>query len=100
MAIYIGHANLSISALVLIVGFLLTLAGAVGAGDVKLLAALSLGIPQEYIGLMFFMTCCVGSPVAVLTLFISRIVFKKKNKTVPFGIAITIGYIIAMLGVF
>lgn len=91
-----GDFNIIIPVLVLVIGFLLTLFGVIGAGDIKLLFALCISIPSELIGLFFFVMCCLGAPISIMVLCISRFVFKIQTSTVPFGIAISVGYIITM----
>lgn len=88
--------NVIIPILILIIGFFLTLIGVIGAGDIKLLFALCISVPSELIGIFFFAMCCFGAPISILVLLISRFLFKIKVNTVPFGIAISIGYIMTM----
>ena len=91
-----GDLNIIIPIIVLVIGFLLTLFGVIGAGDIKLLFALCISIPGELIGFFFFVMCCLGTPISILVLCISKFVFKIQTSTVPFGIAISVGYIITM----
>lgn len=91
-----GDLNIIIPIIVLVIGFLLTLFSVIGAGDIKLLFALCISIPGELMGLFFFVMCCFGTPISILVLCITKFVFKIQTSTVPFGIAISVGYIITM----
>ncbi|ROU17650.1 hypothetical protein EB837_02145 [Kluyvera ascorbata] len=88
--------NVIIPTIILIFGFFLTLIGVIGAGDIKLLFALSISVPSELIGVFLFAMSCFGAPISVLVLLISKFICKIKVNTVPFGIAISIGYIMTM----
>lgn len=96
LAIRFSNINLFIPLLVLVLGFVLTIVGVIGAGDIKLIIALLIGMPQDYIAVFFFAMGCIGSPLAILTTLFCKYVLKKKDNTIPFGIAITLGYIAAM----
>ena len=100
IAFCLGSFNLFIPGLTLLFGFLLTLIGVIGAGDIKLIVALLIGMPEAKFELFFFATSCLGAPIAIIVFFISRYILKTNSDTVPFGIAISIGYITAMSGVF
>ncbi len=100
MAFFLGRINFFIPVIVMILGFLLTIVGVIGAGDIKLLAVLLIGMPQANFDIFFFATCCLGSPVSIIALIISKYIIKDHSNNVPFGIAISIGYIVAMSGVF
>ncbi|MFU0872874.1 prepilin peptidase [Kluyvera sichuanensis] len=93
LAMLSGHINIIIPAIVLIIGFILTTAGMVGAGDIKLIVALLFSIPQNLLADFIFYVCCLGSPVSIMALVSFNLFLKKKFKTVPFGVAISIGYI-------
>lgn len=91
-----GHINILVPFIVLIVGFLLTIMGMIGAGDVKLIVVLVLSIPQKSLSDLFFFICCIGAPVSIIAFVFFNLCLKRKYKTVPFGIAISIGYIITV----
>lgn len=99
LAFCFSNINILLPLLCLLIGFILTVIGIIGAGDIKLIIALLVGMPQEHIAMFFFTMGCLGSPLAILIAILSNIFLKKKDKTVPFGIAITFGYIAAMWGV-
>lgn len=89
-----GGVNFIIPFIFLIFGFFLTAIGIIGAGDIKLIFALLLGIPAEQVGRFFLLMCTPGIPVALFTLFIAVCILKKKENTVPFGVAVACGYIL------
>ncbi|VUS64800.1 prepilin peptidase [Klebsiella spallanzanii] len=88
-----GGINIVAPAIFLIIGYVISILGGIGAGDVKLVFALLIGIPDALIFNFFIMTCLLGIPVALCCLIISKLIIKSDFKTVPFGIAIAIGYI-------
>lgn len=96
LAFYFSHVNIFLPLLVLVLGFILTIVGVIGAGDIKLIIALLIGMPQDYIAVFFFVMGCVGSPLAILTTLFCKYLLKKNDNTIPFGIAITLGYFAAM----
>lgn len=94
-----GNININIitPALFLIIGYVISGMGGIGAGDVKLIFALLIGIPETLVFPFFIMTCLLGIPVALLFLIASRFIMNSNFETVPFGIAIAIGYITVTL---
>ena len=80
---------------ILLAGFLLSTFRLFGAGDVKLLAALSLSLSSETTLFFLFVTTLAGLPVALITLINHRCNKKAMYKTVPYGVAIVTGYIAA-----
>ena len=96
LAMLSGHINVLIPFIVLIVGFFLTIMGAIGAGDVKLIVALVFSVPQNLLSDLFFSICCIGAPISIIALVFFNLFLKRKYKTVPFGIAISIGYVITI----
>ncbi|MFU0885707.1 prepilin peptidase [Kluyvera sichuanensis] len=93
LAMLSGHINIMIPIIILIVGFLLATTGMIGAGDIKLIVALVFSIPQNLLTGFFFSVCCLGAPVSLMAFMLFNLLLKKKHKTVPFGVAISIGYI-------
>lgn len=93
LAMLFGHINIMIPAMVLIIGFLLAITGMIGAGDIKLIVALVFSIPQNLILEFFFSVCCLGAPVSIMAMVLFNLFLKKKHQTVPFGVAISVGYI-------
>lgn len=93
LSISYGDVNILAPTLFLIVGYIFTITGCIGAGDIKLIVALLVGIPDVLIYPFFIMTCIQGIPLALICLIFSMFVIKSNFRTVPFGIAIAIGYI-------
>jgi len=77
--------------LVFTTGFLLSVIGVLGAGDVKLLAGLSLSLGSDDVILLLLLTALAGLPVALATV-IGRYVKSSGQRGVPYGVAIVSGY--------
>ncbi|WP_147199588.1 A24 family peptidase [Pantoea sp. MBD-2R] len=77
--------------LVFTAGFLLSVIGVLGAGDVKLLAGLSLSLGSDDVILLLLLTALAGLPVALATV-IGRYVKSSGQRGVPYGVAIVSGY--------
>lgn len=83
----IGQIAWESALLILIVGFILSaFMGVIGAGDVKLLAALSLGFPGATLEFLLY-TAWAGGILAVLVL-IWNFLSKRESTGLPYGIAI------------
>ncbi len=80
---------------IFISGFLLSVYNFWGAGDAKFCFALSLSLPGEYIPTFLLFTSLAGGILAVIMLAIPRL--KGKYKSVPYGIALSLGYMATML---
>ncbi|WP_179038463.1 prepilin peptidase [Limnobaculum xujianqingii] len=76
--------------LILFIGFILSALGFFGAGDIKLIFALSLSLSDSLIFNFILMTAISGL-IVVIPIIITSI-YKKKKVTVPYGIAISLGY--------
>lgn len=73
--------------LILICGFILSaFFGVIGAGDVKLLAAVALGFPGETLELLLYTAWSGG--VLALVVLLRNFFSKTKTKELPYGIAI------------
>lgn len=81
----------------LLIGFLLSTCRVFGAGDAKLLVALSLSLSSEATLVFLFLTSLAGLPVALLTLINNHYRKNAPHKTVPYGVAIAVGYMATML---
>ncbi|MGC7559290.1 A24 family peptidase [Pasteurella sp. PK-2025] len=79
----------------LAIGFLLFNLRVMGAGDVKLIAALMLAIPHEQIISFFFFTACSG----LLLIIIGWIFFRKsiQQRHLPYGVAISLGFLMNLV---
>ena len=76
---------------VLAIGFLLWWLGVIGAGDVKLLAVLVPAINPDFHLFTFLVVAFSGGIVAVLTLLYAKLITKKSDITVPYGVPIALG---------
>lgn len=77
---------------IIVVGFFLSLLGLLGFGDVKLIFALSFSLSNELIGHLILMTAASGFFVGIIALCWGG--YKRKRMTVPYGVAITLGYLL------
>lgn len=85
-------AVLLIAIIVLVVGFLMSIVGVIGAGDVKLACALLPGLTWSE-GIDFLLlTGFVGIPVSLFTLLYLKFKGGDKKTSVPYGLAIAGGY--------
>lgn len=88
--------GLMVGGLLLALGLILFAVGAVGGGDVKLLAAVSLFAGTPYIAPLLILTALSGGLVASVIWIVSKM-HPKQNKvdganrhSVPYGVAITV----------
>ncbi|WP_034916625.1 prepilin peptidase [Erwinia sp. 9145] len=86
---------------ILLGGFFLSLFNIIGAGDIKLMAALALSFDTETTLAFLFATALAGLPL-ILVIFIinycsSRFYGRKNKKNLPYGIAIVSGYLATSL---
>lgn len=81
---------------ILAVGFILSLLNIIGAGDIKLLFSLSLGLNNNQIGDLLIYTAMAGLPVTLVTLVIYKLFLRHRKIDVPYGVAITLGYAILL----
>lgn len=77
---------------ILIIGFFLSMLRVIGAGDVKIASALSLGLTNSESFDFLLLTAFVGIPVSVITLAFYKKSSQNKRTTVPYGLAIAGGY--------
>lgn len=87
-----GRVLFLLPAIILLAGMLLNFLGAIGAGDVKLITALSLGMNEvDIINMILFMGL-TGIPLSVICIIYYKF-FKQRDKiTIPYGVAISAGY--------
>ncbi|MCO6523986.1 MAG: prepilin peptidase [Candidatus Schmidhempelia sp.] len=79
--------------LIFFCGLVLFYIGGIGAGDIKLLSVLSLSIPKEYILDFLLLVGFSGLPLILVVLIIYHFC-GRKNKSLPYGVAICVGYFI------
>ena len=86
------------SLLILVTGVLLVLANIIGAGDIKLIAALSLSIPGAEIPDFIFFITLSGVPLILVTVLLHKVTGSSNKITLPYGVAISCGYLFHLLG--
>ncbi|AUX94024.1 flp operon protein B [Mixta gaviniae] len=86
------------SLFILALGMPLSLLNIIGAGDIKLLAALALSLPADNVAMFILFTMLAGVPV-LAGMMIFRIFSKNRRQcnTVPYGLAIAIGYVLTII---
>lgn len=77
---------------ILIVGFFLAAQGIIGAGDVKLMSALSVGLSTDSIIDFLLLTSLLGVPLTLLTFLYYWIALPRRALTIPYGVALSAGY--------
>lgn len=88
--------NIYAPLLILIVGFILNYVNIVGAGDIKLLVALTICLTPENVYKLLLVIALAGLPVAIIAYIVHKI--KRTSRCdVPYGVAIAIGYWIMLL---
>lgn len=92
MLIHRDWTVLIIAVIVLVVGFLISIIGVVGAGDVKLACALLPGLTWSEGVDFLLLTGFVGIPVSLFTLLYFKVKGGDKKTAVPYGLAIAGGY--------
>lgn len=96
LSFVVQDINIKIPLSIMIVGFFINLLGVIGAGDIKLIASLSFSIPaSQFIDFAVFVSL-PGVFCALSILLFTRCVLYHNETSVPFGVAITIGYIMTM----
>ncbi|MBK5143523.1 prepilin peptidase [Budviciaceae bacterium BWR-B9] len=76
---------------ILFIGTILSSLGFFGAGDIKLIFALSLSLSNSLI-ISFILMTAISGLIVVIPIIITSI-YRKKKITVPYGIAISLGYL-------
>lgn len=84
--------DLSLTLLLFCLGFVLSIVGVIGAGDVKLVCALSTGFSTTEMGNFLFLTGMAGIPLSLFTCLYYLLFSKQNVITVPYGVAICSGY--------
>lgn len=85
--------NVPLALAVLAVGFILFISKLIGAGDVKMVAALALFFSWNEFHRFLFITVLLGGVLALIGL----VFFNKNTKThgLPYAVAISLGFIIS-----
>ncbi|WP_157665863.1 A24 family peptidase [Tatumella citrea] len=93
-----GNVNILWPLMTLIVGMLLVIANVIGAGDIKLIAALSLSIPADQMVNFLFLVTLSGIPLILIVIFLRLLHKGSRKMTLPYGVAISCGYLLLHLG--
>ena len=93
-----GSVNILWPLMTLIVGMLLVIANVIGAGDIKLIAALSLSIPADQMVNFLFLVTLSGIPLILIVIFLRLLHKGSRKMTLPYGVAISCGYLLLHLG--
>ncbi|WP_299014201.1 prepilin peptidase [uncultured Photobacterium sp.] len=91
----IGYATL-----IVVIGFVVSICGVIGGGDIKLLTAYSLAINPNYLSLVFISIGFIGGLQAIYTIGISTIIRKqsvKHQEGLPYGVPISISCILGII---
>jgi prepilin peptidase CpaA len=81
--------QLAVGAIVFALFALFFMVGAMGGGDVKLVAALALWLPFELVLAMLFIMALAGGVVTIATMIVHRIRVQPGRPEIPYGIAIS-----------
>lgn len=84
--------NIWISIIILSFCILLWYMKLIGAGDAKLIPIMSFFTPDELIYEFLFLMTILGALIAILTILSTKVF--KTEKTVPYGVAIMISFIL------
>lgn len=95
-----GALNYSASGIFLVCGLLMFYCRLVGAGDIKIITALLITIPSDSVIFFFAVTTFLGLPLAIFAIIYKWLKKVKGGITLPYGVAITGGYIVTSLTFF
>lgn len=87
-----GELNYIAALIFFIIGLLIFCFNIMGAGDIKLISVLLLSLPTEQIWDFFILMTLLGLPLAIFALI--RKTITKSTVTIPYGVAISLSYII------
>jgi len=71
--------------------FLLALLGAMGGGDIKIMASFGFFLGFPWIGMALYLSFIVGGLVSLLYLILFKILKKETSRVIPFGPYLCIG---------
>ena len=95
-----GALNYSASGIFLVCGLLMFYCRLVGAGDIKLITVLLITIPVGSVMFFFAATTFLGLPLAIIAIIYKWLKKVEGGITLPYGVAITGGYILTSLTFF
>ncbi len=82
----------------LMAGMLLVMINVIGAGDIKLISALSLSLPAEQMADFIFWVTLSGIPLVLIVVIFRLVRSGREKMTLPYGVAISCGYLLHHLG--
>ncbi len=96
---YYGYLNFHFESLlsIFVIGLLLWKFRVWGAGDVKLIAVLSLFISPSFLLTSILVILVVGGGVALCELVMCKVISSRKTRGVPYGVAICVGGCVGIL---
>lgn len=86
------YPSLLLPGVILVLGFIAATLKLVGAGDIKLLCALAMGLTTPETGNFLLLTVIAGVPVSIISLLYFYFFARHRPATVPYGLAISCGY--------
>lgn len=87
-----GELNYIAALIFFVIGLLIFCFNIMGAGDIKLIIVLLLSLPTKEIWDFFTLMTFLGLPLAIIALI--RKIITKSTVTIPYGVAISLSYII------
>ncbi|QGX92250.1 flp operon protein B [Tatumella sp. TA1] len=79
------------------IGIIVILTNFIGAGDIKLLSALGLAFPLRELPDFIFLVTVSGLPLILIVFCLHKSSQGKFSKTLPYGVAISSGYLLKLL---
>ena len=96
----LGALNFSASGIFLVCGLLMFYCRFAGAGDIKLITVLLITISAGNVMFFFAVTTFLGLPLAIIAIMYKWLKKVEGGITLPYGVAITGGYIVTSLTFF
>lgn len=98
LAINDGQFPYLVSAtIVFVIGTVVVCMNFIGAGDIKLLAALALVFPLSELPDFIFFVALSGLPLSIIVYILSLCNKERFSRVVPYGVAIVSGYLLTLL---
>ena len=96
----LGALNYSASGIFLVCGLLMFYCRLAGAGDIKLITVLLITIPSNSVLFFLLAIAIFGLPISIIAILYKWLKKIKDGITLPYGVAITGGYILTSLTFF
>ena len=93
----LGALNYSASGIFLVCGLLMFYCRLAGAGDIKLITVLLITIPSNSVLFFLLAIAIFGLPISIIAILYKWLKKIKDGITLPYGVAITGGYILTSL---